>query len=237
MIVDEIYSKNNERKLQEFNMRERGIISLKRTLEKNQNGPGIIAEYKRKSPSGFSNKYNTDILKYFDGIQRIIAGISILTEPQYFGGTPLDAEAVQCYNKPILIKDFISSESMIKSSYMSGGDAFLLICDFLDYASIKKLVQYGKKFGMDALVEVHDPASAKNIFPDENVILGYNRRNLKTLKMEDNSEEMYDNLKSYGLPVVLESGINHENINKLHIEKYQGLLIGSSLLSGDTIRW
>jgi len=126
---------------------------------------------------------------------------------------------------------------MIKSSYMSGGDAFLLICDFLDYASIKKLVQYGKKFGMDALVEVHDPASAKNIFPDENVILGYNRRNLKTLKMEDNSEEMYDNLKSYGLPVVLESGINHENINKLHIEKYQGLLIGSSLLSGDTIRW
>ncbi len=237
MIVDEIYKNNENRRLPEFNMREKDIISLKRALEKNQNGPGIIAEYKRKSPSGFNNKYNTDILKYFNNIQIIIAGISILTEPQYFGGTPLDARAVQCYNKPILIKDFISSERMVKSSYMSGGDAFLLICDFLDYSRIKTLVQYGKKLGMDALVEVHDPDSVKNIFPDENVIIGYNRRNLKTLKMEDNSGEMYDNLKSYGLPIVLESGITSANIHNLHIEKYQGLLIGSSLLSGDVIRW
>jgi len=237
MIVDEIYRNNSYRKLQEFNMRERGIISLKQVLENGKNGPGIIAEYKRKSPSGFSNKYNTDILKYFDSIHTTIAGISILTEPQYFDGTPLDAMTVQCYNKPILIKDFISSEEMIRSSYMSGGDAFLLICDFMDYSRIKLLVQYGKRLGMDALVEVHDPESVKNIFPDENVILGYNRRNLKTLKMEDNSEEMYDNLKSYGLPLVLESGITSENIHKLPVEKYQGLLIGSSLLSGDIIRW
>jgi Indole-3-glycerol phosphate synthase len=237
MIVDEIYRKNSNRKLQNFNMRDRDIISLKHALEKEKNGPGIIAEFKRKSPSGFSNKYNTDILKYFDNIQTTIAGISILTEPQYFDGTPLDAITVQCYSKPILIKDFISNEQMVKSSYMSGGDAFLLICDFMDYKKIKLLVQYGKMLGMDALVEVHDPESVKNIFPDENVILGYNRRNLKTLKMEDNSEEMYDSLKSYGLPLVLESGITSENIHKLPVKKYQGLLIGSSLLSGDIIRW
>lgn len=237
MIVDDIYSKNHERKLLEFNMRERGIISLKKALTESHNGPGIIAEYKRKSPSGFSNKFKTDILKYFNSIQGTIAGISILTEPQYFGGNQLDAMSVQCYNKPILIKDFISGERMIKSSYMAGGDAYLLICDFLDYTRIKELVLYGKKLGMDALIEVHDPESVKNIFPDENVVLGYNRRNLKTLRMEDNSMEVYDKLKSYGLPIVLESGITSENINNLHIEKYQGLLIGSSLLSGDVIRW
>ena len=96
---------------------------------------------------------------------------------------------------------------------------------------------YGKKLGMEALIEVHDPESVKNIFPDENVVLGYNRRNLKTLRMEDNSMEVYDKLKSYGLPIVLESGITSENIKNLHVEKYQGLLIGSSLLSGDVIRW
>ncbi|WP_337859791.1 indole-3-glycerol-phosphate synthase [Ferroplasma sp.] len=237
MIVNEIYKNNDKREILKSNMREREIISLKEALAKNKNGPGIIGEYKRKSPSGFRNKSNTDIVKYFDAIKEIIAGISILTEPQYFGGNPLDAIAVQCYNKPILIKDFISSNEMIDSSYMAGGDAYLLICDFLDYDKIKNMVQYGKKLGMEALVEVHDKNSIKNIFPDENVILGYNRRNLKTLKMDDNSLELYDRLKSYGLPLVLESGITSENIGRLHIEKYQGLLIGSSLLSGDIIRW
>jgi indole-3-glycerol phosphate synthase len=237
MIVDEIYKMNDKRELLKSSMRKRGIISLKDSLAKCKNRPGIIGEYKRKSPSGFSNKYNTDILKYFDSIKKIVAGISILTEPHYFNGNPLDAIAVQCYNKPILIKDFISNSRMIDSSFNAGGDAYLLICDFLDYSRIKEMVKYGKKLGMEALVEVHDENSIKNIFPDENVILGYNRRNLKTLKMEDNSMEVYDKLKSYGLPLVLESGITSGNISKLHIEKYQGLLIGSSLLSGDIIRW
>jgi indole-3-glycerol phosphate synthase len=235
MIVDEIYRNNYKRKLLEFNMRERPIISLKDALTKNSNGPGIIAEYKRKSPSGFSNKSNTDILKYFNCIQKTIAGISILTEPHYFEGNLLDATSVQCYNKPILVKDFISNDKMIQSAYMAGGDAYLLICDFLDYDGVKNMVQYGKELGMEALVEVHDPDKISNIFPDENVLIGYNRRNLRTLKMEDRSEEVYDRLKSYGLPLVLESGITSKNINDLHIDKYTGLLIGSSLLSGDSI--
>ncbi len=235
MIVDEIYRNNYRRKLVDRNLRTRGILSLKEALTKSSNGPGIIAEYKRKSPSGFKNNSNTDILKYFNSIKENIAGISILTEPQYFDGNQLDASTVQCYSKPVLIKDFISNEKMIDSSYKIGGDAYLLICDFLDYEEIKKLVKYGMDAGMEALVEVHDSDKIKNIYTDENVLIGYNRRNLKTLKMEDESEMVYDKLRSFGLPLILESGINSENIGTLHIEKYDGLLIGGSLLSGDTI--
>ncbi len=236
MIVDDIYSENNKRKLLEFNMRERPTISLKSSLKDTGKKPGIIAEFKRKSPSGFRNKSNTDILKYFNSIKEIIAGISILTEPQYFGGKQLDAITVQCYSKPILIKDFISSRKMVRSSFMAGGDVFLLICDFLDYKTIKDLVQYGNTLGMEVLVEVHDPGSIGNIFPEENVLIGYNRRNLKTLKMEDRAESVYDRLKSFGLPMILESGITSGNIGKLNTGKYDGLLIGSSILSGDEIR-
>ncbi len=236
MIVDDIYSENYTRKLIEFNMRERPILSLKESLQNTGKKPGIIAEFKRKSPSGFRNKLNTDILKYFDSIKEIIAGISILTEPHYFCGDPLDARAVQCYSKPILIKDFISSRAMVKSSFMAGGDVFLLICDFLDYSTIKDLVKYGGSLGMEALVEVHDPGRIKNIFPAENVLIGYNRRNLRTLKMDDRAEDVYDILKSFDLPLILESGITSENIGKLHTERYDGLLIGSSILSGDEIR-
>ena len=236
MIVDDIYSGNNLRNLISFNMRERNTISLKKSLKETKIKPGIIGEFKRKSPSGFRNKSNTDILKYFNDIKEIIAGISILTEPQHFGGNMLDARAVQCYNKPILIKDFISSRKMVQSSFMAGGDAFLLICDFLDYEIIKDLVQYGNTLGMEALVEVHDPDSIENIFPEENVLIGYNRRNLKTLEMQDQAEDLYDSLKSFGLPLILESGITSKNIGALNVEKYDGLLIGASILSGDTIR-
>jgi indole-3-glycerol phosphate synthase len=236
MIVDSIYSGNNKREMLEFNMRERETISLKLTLERTEKKPGIIAEFKRKSPSGFRNKSNTDILKYFNNIKEIIAGISILTEPQYFGGDQLDARAVQCYNKPILIKDFISSRKMVQSSFMAGGDVFLLICDFLDYRTIKDLVKYGNSLGMEALLEVHDPDRIENIFPGENVLIGYNRRNLRTLKMEDKAEDVYDRLRSYGLPLILESGITSGNIQNLNTGKYNGLLIGASILSGDEIR-
>ncbi len=235
MIVDEIYRNNNSRMLNLENLRSRNVIKLSDSLKSSKIKPGIIAEYKRKSPSGFNNLINNDRFKYFNSIKENIAGISILTEPHYFNGDQLDAASVQCYSKPILIKDFISNRKMVKSSFMIGGDIFLLIADFLDGNKIKDLVTYGKSLGMEALIEVHKPENIKNIIPDENVIVGYNRRNLETLKMEDNSEYVYDKLKSFGLPLILESGINSENAKNLHLKKYDGLLIGSSLLSSDSI--
>lgn len=235
MIVDNIYSNNSQRKLIFNNMRGRGVLSLKASLRNYKNFPGVIAEYKRKSPSGFNNIVNNDILKYFNLIKDNIAGISILTEPQYFNGNQLDAVSVQCYNKPILIKDFISNMDMIKSSYMIGGDLYLLIADFLEYSRIRELVKYGKSLGMEALVEVHDKNRIENIYNDENVLIGYNRRNLKTLKMEDESGEIYDKLRSFGSPLILESGISINNAESLNLKKYDGLLIGTSLLSGENI--
>jgi len=235
MIVNNIYNKNNERKLIFDNMRKRDVLSLKKSLKDCNKPPGIIAEYKRKSPSGFRNNVNNDIIKYFNLIKDNIAGISILTEPQYFNGSQLDVVSMQCYNKPILIKDFISNINMIKSSYMIGGDVYLLIADFLGYEKIKELTVYGKSLGMEALIEVHDKNKIKNIYNDENVLIGYNRRNLRTLKMEDESEDIYDELKSFGSPLILESGISINNAKTLKLKKYDGLLIGSSLLSGENI--
>ena len=233
MIVDDIYRENCSRELIMDNKRIRNTLSLKDSLKSSKIKPGIIAEYKRKSPSGFNNIVNNDIFKYYNKIKESVAGFSILTEPHYFNGNQLDAVSVQCYSKPILIKDFISSTDMIKSSYMIGGDVFLLIADFLDYNKIREFIRYGASLNMEVLLEIHDMKKIGNIYPDENVLLGYNRRNLETLKIEDESENAYDFLKKFGLPLVLESGISLENVEALPIKKYDGLLIGTALLSGE----
>ncbi|SMD30760.1 indole-3-glycerol phosphate synthase TrpC [Picrophilus oshimae] len=235
MIVDDIYKNNDKKILIKRNMRSRGILSMRSSIMNfNSNKKiGIIAEFKRRSPSGFVNNENTDIFKYYDVIHNSIAGMSILTEERYFNGNQMDVVSVQRYNIPILIKDFVSNDEMIESSYMIGGDVILLIADFLERDKIEMLNRKIKSLGMEALIEFHDLKAFERITTDENVIIGYNRRNLKTLKIEDESFDAHDLIRSTGLLSVLESGITSENILKM--PRYNAMLIGSSILSNDSV--
>ncbi len=236
MIVDDIYKNNDKRHLIKKNMRSREILSMSSSIKRHNsmNKIAVIAEYKRRSPSGFVNNENTDIFKYYDVIHNSIAGMSILTEERYFNGNQMDVVSVQKYNVPILIKDFISNDDMIESSYMAGGDAILLIADFLEKNKIKSLNRKIKSLGMEALIEFHDLKAFDKIINDENVIIGYNRRNLKTLKIEDESAEAYDLIRSTGLLSVLESGITSGNLSMMP-KGYNAMLIGSSILSNDNV--
>lgn len=236
-VVEEIYSRNKERIHPRGNARTRGVLSLRNEIEeRNRKGRiGLIVEFKRRSPSGFRSSLET-VEKYFCSIPSdSAAGLSVLTEPTEFGGSWNDLISAQSFNRPLLSKDFTNSEAMIRDAYNAGGDAILLIADFLDAETIERLSDFADGLKMDALIEFHDMDAAERIPIRSNVLVGYNRRNLRTMRMEDQWEDaagMFDRRK---VPFILESGVNARNAESMDFSEFSGLLVGSSIISGESV--
>lgn len=237
-IVDNIYRANSRRAHIEKDYRARDVISFRKELgRKNSEGKlGVIAEFKRSSPSGFSNTMNSSLKEYLKRVSKFgICGLSILTEPDYFNGSMEDVMISQRLNMPILVKDFISNRRMIDDAYKAGGDVVLLIADFLNREDIIDMVRYTIDLGMEALLEFHDLKQLDKITVAENAIIGYNRRNLRTMKMEPQEEKVLKMIEGLSVPLILESGINSSNLNIIENTRFNGLLIGTSILNNDNV--
>lgn len=237
-VVEEIYRNNAARPHQVSSLRSREVISLRREVEKNsaRKRLSLIAEFKRHSPSGFEGPEKDGPVEYFKKLDlgRITA-MSVLTEPSGFGGSWSDLSECQQFNVPLLAKDFFDSESMIRDAYLSGADAVLLIADFLDRERLEDLASLAGEMGMDALIEFHDLKTAEMIPILDNVLVGYNRRNLQTMKMEGDEEKAAGIFRQMEAPVILESGIDSRNAEEMDFSAFSGLLIGTSLLKGDNV--
>lgn len=238
-VVEEIYSRNSNRKPVPLS-RTREPLSLSGALKsvKKSGATGIIAEFKRSSPSGFTNLNSPDIMKYFHEIagNRRIAGFSVLTEPDYFRGAYEDITRAQKFEIPILDKDFISSRLMVENAFNSGADAILLILDFLPENDVYLLSDYAAEFGMESLIEFHEPALVEKIQQGQMRLFGYNRRNLSTLKMEPREDEIREAFSKREIGMILESGITSEYARNHDLSGYAGMLIGASILEGDMLR-
>ncbi len=230
--VEEIYN-NNASRIPFRGKRQREVLSLSEFIRKEKTvfGISVIGEYKRKSPSGFNNTENTDIREYANALLKLnVSGISVLTEPDFFNGSYDDIRTVSGLGVPILDKDFISTFEMVDSAYNSGADCILLIADFLEEDKIKKLSAYSRRLGMEVLAEFHDQECINRIPEDEGVIMGYNRRNLRTLSMEGKEMEIIDTLKDKEVISVLESGLVPSEIPDSTRREFDAFLIGESLL-------
>lgn len=237
-VVDEIYRKNSRRIPVKDHRRKRPVISMSDRIRKlnSRKMLGLIAEFKRSSPSGFKAPEGLGLKEYFSRLNTAgLAGISILTEPEYFSGSYADIENAQDFNLPILVKDFISTIEMVDSSFNSGGDCILLISDFLEYRKMTELYDHARDLGMEVLIEFHDVKSAVDLYPFNGAIIGYNRRNLRTLQLEPQQEGMEEILKMTEKVRILESGINGANIGSGILRGFNGALVGSSILSGEDI--
>lgn len=236
-VVEEIYARNPDRPPVPYRRKREPVSLAKRLSERKDKGIiGIIAEFKRKSPSGFTNHRDDGPAPYFKKIgNERIAAFSILTEPSYFNGNYDDITAVQGFGIPILDKDFISSQAMIRNAYNAGADAILLILDFLRQETVYELSDYAISIGLESLIEFHEISLAKYIRPAEGRIFGYNRRNLRTLKMEPEEEKVLEVLSETGIEVVLESGIDAQYLKTRDVSEYAGLLIGTSILNGESL--
>lgn len=238
-VVEKIYSRNFSRLPVKYS-RTRGPISLSGNLKRIRSSgkTGIIAEFKRNSPSGFENNRFPDIMDYFRRISMNdrIGGFSVLTEPDFFHGRYEDIMQVQNLEIPILDKDFISNRQMVENAYNSGADAVLLILDFLHEDEVYPLSDYAAELGLESLIEFHEMNLVDLLQPGKKRIFGYNRRNLVTLKMEPEEDKLDDMLSKRDIEIILESGINSEYVKSHDLGKYAGLLIGASILEGDMIK-
>lgn len=207
---------------------ERKTISLKDSIK---NSSGIIAEYKRSSPSKpvCTDLNLLDVLSEYD--KQEIAGVSVLTDKDFFSGSLDDVSTARAIiDRPILRKEFIIDEYQIFEAKAAGADAVLLIAEALDEYHILSLTTIAHALGLEVLLELHDESSIDKI-NDQVDIIGINNRNLKTLDTTVEQSLRMQKYLPYETVKISESGIsNTSQIKTLSEAGYDGFLIGTSVL-------
>ena len=216
----------------------REVVSLSESLL-DKNRTGIIAEFKRKSPSKGIINSSASVGEVTSGyFSEGASGVSILTDNHYFGGSPADLTIARS-NKllPILRKDFIINEYQVIESKAIGADAILLIAAALRKTEIHGLAQLAASIGLEVLFEIHEQKELDKVNQYVNII-GVNNRNLKTFEVNtDISFEIADEIPS-GFIKISESGISSALIiNELRMAGYNGFLIGEKfMLTADPVK-
>jgi indole-3-glycerol phosphate synthase len=204
----------------------RKTYSLKRFIT-DPTKTGIIAEYKRRSPSkGVINDRDS-----VESVTRMYAaygasGISVLTDHTFFGGSLDDLVAARDNDVPLLRKDFIVDEYQVVEAKAYGADVILLIAACLTPAEVKNLAATAKSLELEVLLELHDDSELEHVCDDVDVI-GINNRNLKNFEVDlQHSIRMAEKIGN-GFIKIAESGINDvKNIRFLKEHGFQGFLIG-----------
>ncbi len=194
---------------------------------------GIIAEFKRRSPSKAVINQKAIVNEVATGYQNAgVCGMSVLTDGTYFGGSLDDVILARASTQvPILRKEFIIDEYQIIEAKAYGADVILLIAAVLTQKEIKTLSETAKSLGLDVLLEVHNfEELKKSIMPSLDMI-GVNNRNLKTFEVSlETSKELSTHIPN-DFVKVSESGISSvEAIKKLQPYGYQGFLIGENFM-------
>lgn len=212
----------------------RDTKSLAGALKKSDTG--IIAEFKRRSPSKSSINQNANVSQVAKGYQNAdVCGMSVLTDIKYFGGSLEDLVLARASVKmPLLRKEFIISEYQIIEAKAHGADVILLIAAILSKKEIKTFSELAKSLGLDVLLEVHSEAELhKSIMPSLDM-LGVNNRNLKTFEVSLETSKSLSKLIPDDFVKVSESGISSiEAITELKVYGYQGFLIGENFMKTD----
>jgi indole-3-glycerol phosphate synthase len=147
-------------------------------------GVGVIAEIKRSSPSVGAIAEIPDpaalATEYEAGGARCI---SVLTEPNWFGGSLEDLTAVRAaVDVPVLRKDFVVSSYQVHEARAFGADLVLLIVAALEQKVLIGLRERIESLGMTALIEVHDEDEADRALEAGARVIGVNARNLRTME-------------------------------------------------------
>jgi indole-3-glycerol phosphate synthase len=216
--------------LQERPLYKRKILSLREALT-DAGKTGIIAEFKRKSPSkGVIN----DRVEVVDVTKAYTAGgascLSVLTDEHFFGGSDADLIAARVNEIPILRKDFIIDEYQIAEARSIGADVILLIAACLTPEEVKKLAVFARGLGLEVLLEIHNEDELGHIC-EETEIVGVNNRDLKTFTVDIQRSIDLSRKIPVGKVLIAESGIsNVETILHMKEAGFRGFLIGENFM-------
>lgn len=205
--------------------------SLKAALAESETG--IIAEFKRRSPSKPSINFQAKVNEVASGYENAgVSGMSVLTNGPFFGGSLEDLiQARASCNLPIIRKEFIIDPYQITVAKAHGADVILLIAACLEPSRLQMLAKKTKSLGMDVLLEVHNEAELQaNIIPEVDLI-GVNNRNLKTFEVDVNTSlELLKQIPADYLPVS-ESGLSDPaTVQMLRDAGFKGFLMGEHFM-------
>ncbi|MFK8266767.1 indole-3-glycerol phosphate synthase TrpC [Capnocytophaga cynodegmi] len=204
---------------------ERESFSLKQSI---QQRTGIIAEFKRKSPS-------KGIINNVSSVQNVClayekfgaSGVSILTDKNFFGGNSEDILQVRKSIKlPILRKDFMIDEYQFYEAKAMGADVVLLIASCLSVSQTQEFTYIAKELNLEVLLEIHNEDELKHI--NQNIdIVGINNRNLKDFKVDLQHSVILKNSLPKDKLSVAESGIySEEDFKFLRNKGFDAFLMG-----------
>lgn len=230
-----------------FTRMERRTVSMKEALK---NSPsGVIAEFKRKSPSkGWlypQAKVSEVVPAYGRGGA---SACSILTDSDFFGGSFADLQqARKLIDIPLLRKDFIVDEYQLYQARIMGADAVLLIAAALSKQDCAHLAEVAHALELEVLLEIHSETELEYLTSHIDM-LGVNNRNLGTFHTTiDNSFRLIERMhaqvgKGENAPLLVsESGISDtDTVKQLRTAGFRGFLIGETFMKtfspGETLR-
>ena len=200
--------------------------SLKASIQE-EGKTGIIAEFKRQSPS-------KGIINAIAGVEEVTkayeqfgaSGISVLTDQTFFGGSLTDLSIAVARTIPVLRKEFIVDEFQLIEAKAYGASVILLIAACLTAEKTKQLAVLAKSLGLEVLLELHDATELGHICEEVDLV-GINNRSLKSFEVNiDHSLQLKNQLPKNKLSIA-ESGIyDVETFKLLKKEGFDGFLMG-----------
>ncbi|BEG98775.1 indole-3-glycerol phosphate synthase TrpC [Bacteroides sedimenti] len=209
---------------------ERKMFSMRRALA--NSSTGIIAEFKRKSPSkGWINRDASpeEVTAAYQA--NGASALSILTDTPYFGGDLKDLRIARPeVNIPILRKDFIIDEYQLYQAKIIGADAVLLIAAALEKDECLQLAEKAHELGLEVLLEIHSEKELEYVDSAIDMV-GVNNRNLGTFVTDVENSFRLASMLPKDMLLVSESGISSpETVKNLRQAGFRGFLIGENFM-------
>ena len=197
-------------------------------------GSRFILEIKKASPSGGAIRLDADpasLARHYSGVAD---ALSVLCDAPFFGGSLADLTAARGqFDGPILAKDFFIDLRQVAEARLAGADAVLVMLSLIDDSAAQAMIEEARRFGMDALVEVHNEAEMHRALALGAPLIGINNRDLRDLSIDLATTERLAPLAP-GRTLVSESGISgRADVDRL-AGLVDGFLIGSSLMRADS---
>ena len=214
----------------------RPLGRLERALRRG--GPGgplrLLCEIKRASPSKGMLRADLDPVEFarlYEGGGA--AAISIVTEPDHFGGDPAWVDAVRAAVKlPLLVKDFVVDSYQLLDAAARGADGVLLLAALLSDVQLQRLISEARLLGLDCLVEVHESVELQRAIRAGATLVGVNNRDLRTFEVNLSTAERLIPQVPALVTAVAESGLSlPQDLARLRATRCDAALMGEAFMT------
>tara|TARA_B100000029_G_scaffold515686_1_gene623982 strand:- start:2218 stop:2997 length:780 start_codon:yes stop_codon:yes gene_type:complete len=197
-------------------------------------GVGIIAEIKRRSPTGGTFAHNIDPAQWaIDYATAGASAVSVLTDEPYFGGTHDDLKKARAaMGIPTIQKDFVVTDYQLYEAAVVGADAVLLIAGITPGHELRHRIDLTHSLQMESLVEVHTDEEVDQALVAGAKIIGINNRNLRAFTTDLAVTEELCKLVPDEILVVSESGVHSpHDVQRVVNAGVDGILVGESIMT------